>query len=466
MACFLFNKQNSKINIPKTEEIEKVTFYLINVRVNFVEWTVKHRYNDFVKLHETLVIDHCVAKDILPPKKIIGNRDPLFVETRRGALESYLTSIVNLLQQTMPRPLALFLDFQKYDILFLLQEMSLLYLNEAENLLSESKSHKFSALQMHAISERLKQPCPPPEIFDKCHDFSHVLDFCCQLTDVLVTGSWDCIGTSNIIPNKCGFELSVFKELKHLTLMSIATNVIYNLGTLRDTLISLTVNQSGLKKVGDVLLSDAVHKEYNENLLEEKKWKVVTEVDFSQNLLIEFESTIQLLPNLQRLTANENQLSHINNLSNLKNLTHLFLSANRFTTLDNLHLNISNIVFIDLSQNSISSLAGFSHLTLLEGLDLGSNIITDISEITHIKHLQKLDYIVLTGNPVATIVDYRIKVLENFDRRAAAICLDNEKPSQKELDTIAVLLALKIVKEGKVPVFSRSIQPTFPNTFQ
>lgn len=178
------------------------------------------------------------------------------------------------------------------------------------------------------------------------------------------------------------------------------------------------------------------------------------------------DSTIQLLPKLQRLTASENQITHITNLTGLRNLTHLYLSANRFTNIDDLHLKVNHIVYIDLSQNSITSLKGFSNLMTLEGLDLGSNIITDILEIKYIKHLPKIDYIVLTGNPVATIVDYRIKVLEYFDRRAATICLDNEKPSQKELDTIAVLLALKIVKEGKAPVFSRTIQPTFPNSPQ
>lgn len=148
MACFLFNKQKTTILIPKVEEIDKVTIYVISVKIASVEWTVKHRYNDFVKLHETLVVDHCVTKDMLPPKKIIGNRDPVFVEARRTGLEEYLTSVVSFLQQTMPRVLAVFLDFHKYDILFLLQEMSMLYLSEAEKMLSESRSYTFSPLQV------------------------------------------------------------------------------------------------------------------------------------------------------------------------------------------------------------------------------------------------------------------------------------------------------------------------------
>lgn len=103
------------------------------------------------------------------------------------------------------------------------------------------------------------------------------------------------MGTSNIIPNKCTFELSVLKELKHLTLKTAATSSIYNVGTLRDTLVSLTVHQSGLRKLADALLSDAVHKECNEILTEEKKWKALVEVDFSQNLLVEFGMCIAIV---------------------------------------------------------------------------------------------------------------------------------------------------------------------------
>lgn len=51
------------------------------------------------------------------------------------------------------------------------------------------------------------------------------------------------------------------------------------------------------------------------------------------------------------------------------------------------------------------------------------------------------------------MVDYRIKVLEQFGDRAKDICLDNEKASQAEIDKVQVLRALRIVKEGKTPVF-------------
>lgn len=123
------------------------------------------------------------------------------------------------------------------------------------------------------------------------------------------------------------------------------------------------------------------------------------------------DNSLLLMPNLKLLSANENKLTKVGDLIGLPHLTHLYLSANRLSDVDNLHLYLgNNIVHLDLSQNHVSSLRGFSALISLHGLDLGSNIVADISEVQYIQSLEKLDYLVLTGNPVATVVDYRIKV--------------------------------------------------------
>lgn len=151
MACFLLNKDSITITIPKFEDINKITIYEITVTIGSVHWKVKHRYSDFVTLHEKLVMDHCVSKDLLPPKKIIGKRDPSFVEKRRIGLENYITAVVSFLKEAMPRTLALFLDFHKYDILFLLQEMSFCFFNEGDFILSKSKRFKFNPLQVSCI---------------------------------------------------------------------------------------------------------------------------------------------------------------------------------------------------------------------------------------------------------------------------------------------------------------------------
>lgn len=131
----------------------------------------------------------------------------------------------------------------------------------------------------------------------------------------------------------------------------------------------------------------------------------------------------------------------------------LNLSMNNFSVCDNWHAKIGNIVKIDLSQNKVSSLQGFSRLYSLESLDLSCNLIEDIEEVQHICKLPCLEFLWLTANPVASSIDYRVKVIEQFNTRMAEICLDNEKASEKELDTARVLQALRVVKEGKTPSF-------------
>lgn len=106
------------------------------------------RYNDFAELHEKLVSEHCVEKDILPPKKLIGNKCEAFVEKRRQNLEIYLNIVYNYLKKAMPRELAVFLDLHVYDIYFLLQSMALEFFISGEALLQTSTSYKFNPIQV------------------------------------------------------------------------------------------------------------------------------------------------------------------------------------------------------------------------------------------------------------------------------------------------------------------------------
>lgn len=106
------------------------------------------RYNDFAELHDKLVSENYVKKDILPPKKLIGNKCEAFVEKRRLNLEIYLNEVYNYLKKAMPRELAVFLDMHIYDIFFLLQSMALEFFTEGNNLLQKSKTYKFNLIQV------------------------------------------------------------------------------------------------------------------------------------------------------------------------------------------------------------------------------------------------------------------------------------------------------------------------------
>ncbi|KAG8233943.1 hypothetical protein J437_LFUL005149 [Ladona fulva] len=451
MACYLKNKHNTNVFIGNAELVDSYVLYHITLEIGTVSWKVSHRYSEFVELNDKLISEYGVNKDLLPPKKVIGNKDPVFIEKRRLGLEEYLKTVLNFLQVTMPKDLAVFLDFQYYDIVFLLQNLALKFYNEGDRLLQESRNFTFTPLELHAISERLKQPCPPLEITDRRQDFSHVLDFCSQLTDVCIKGSNAPIRSSNIIPNCLKFELTAFKTVERLNIVALPLENIYNAQSLRNSVVSLSIRGCGVKRFAEILLCDTVHKNImTDSTRDAFVWLKLMEADFSNNDIEEIDEAVALLPHLQHLTLHGNKLPVLKNLTSLPHLSHLCLSANQFVSsnLADLHTQLGNIINIDLSENNLTSLLPFSKLYSLEVLNVASNSITDLAEVTYIAGLPCLESLVLTGNPLATVVDYRIRVLEKFGKRAEEICLDNELPTRKELDTVAVLQAIRIAREG------------------
>ncbi|OAD56010.1 Nischarin [Eufriesea mexicana] len=461
MACLLLNQENVHIKIPSAVTVVGITYYCIEVRIASIKWTVKHRYNEFSELHDKLVSENYVKKDILPPKKLIGNKCEAFVEKRRLSLEVYLNEVYSYLKKAMPRELAVFLDMHTYDIFFLLQSMALKFFIEGENLLQKSKTYKFNVIQLYAISERLKQPCPPLEAVDKKYQFNHVLDFNSHLTGLIIEGSSEPYRTSNIYSSSMSIELSSFRNIEELIINRYPMDNIYHMGNVRDTVKYLKVNNTKLRNIVEMAMCEEVHKSI-ENANDSHVWFKVTHLDLSDNRIETIDEAIKLLPHIECLTLNNNLLSEISNITLLPRLSQLYLASNNFTTLpDDLHTKLGYIVYIDLSQNKLTSLSSFSKLYSLEGLDVSCNRIEKIEEVKNIGHLPCLENLRLTGNPVSTIVDYRVKVLEPFGKRAADICLDNEKPNQKELDTVSVHQALRIAREGKSPTFTASDAPLF-----
>lgn len=148
MSSFVNHRNESSLNVDEACTKDNVTYYKIAVNVGAVNWSVWHRYSDFVDLHDGLVAHHGVAKDLLPPKKVIRNKTPKFVEQRREALNEYLKSIFNYLKITMPQEFAHFLDFHLYDILFLLQDLAKKLFLEGDKMLQNEKSHKFTPMEV------------------------------------------------------------------------------------------------------------------------------------------------------------------------------------------------------------------------------------------------------------------------------------------------------------------------------
>lgn len=148
MACFWLNQNDCKAEISSTDEVNGITYYKIQVTIGDIQWKVKHRYSEFFELHNQLIQEHGISKDLLPSKKVIRNKSPTFIESRRKGLEEYLLKILVFLKKTMPKVLVDFLHFNLYDIYFLLHDLSSKLFVEADDILYSKKSYTFSTLEV------------------------------------------------------------------------------------------------------------------------------------------------------------------------------------------------------------------------------------------------------------------------------------------------------------------------------
>ncbi|XP_041784192.1 nischarin-like isoform X2 [Anopheles merus] len=465
MSNYQLHANETTISIPRIITVDSVNYYEILVKCGQVMWTVNHRYRDFAELHDQLVSERGVSKDKLPPKKVLGNKSPTFLKKRQEALEQYLREMLIFLKVTMPREFVEFLDFHRYDIIFLVQHLASSLFLRGDAFLAKSKKYGFSVLELHAISERMQIPCPPTEAACSNYNFSHILDFCAQLETIIVLPTKNSlptilydddtdkyiphalhkpIGSSNLIPVQLRYELSVFKVLRNLIIYGVPTENIQNVGALRETLSRIEVYKSETKQICQIALCDNVHKDAAEDELDKSKWKNLRHAVFKENQLTVIDRTIRLFPTVKDLVLDKNKLESIAHLSHLNNLQILSLRCNRIAQCANWHVQLGNLVTLNLSQNRIRLLEGLGKLYSLVNLDLSCNLIDDINEIDYIGNLPLLENLRLMGNPVAGGVDYRARVLSRFGERLQEIYLDNEKGNQTEYDMALVLSALRI----------------------
>lgn len=122
---------------------------------------------------------------------------------------------------------------------------------------------------------------------------------------------------------------------------------------------------------------------------------------FKENQLTVIDRTIRLFPTVKDLVLDKNKLESIAHLSHLNNLQILSLRCNRIAQCANWHVQLGNLVTLNLSQNRIRLLEGLGKLYSLVNLDLSCNLIDDINEIDYIGNLPLLENLRLMGNPVA-----------------------------------------------------------------
>lgn len=144
--------------------------------------------------------------------QVIGNRSLQFLEQRQKDLEVYLQKVLIFLKLRMCREFIEFLEMNKYDIIYLLQDLANTFFMQSELLLQFfNKRYEFSALEMYAITERLKIPCPSNHIIENIYDFSHVIDFCSQIERLTVR-------PRNV--SKAKFDTNFYATKEHIFLSS------------------------------------------------------------------------------------------------------------------------------------------------------------------------------------------------------------------------------------------------------
>ncbi|XP_046335182.2 uncharacterized protein LOC124117384 isoform X3 [Haliotis rufescens] len=443
------------VRILSSESAENYTVYLIEVSVGPYSWTVKHRYSDFHDLHDKLVSTCKLDKNLLPPKKLFGNQSETFIKKRQGELEVYLQTVLYYLAHRVPPILAFFLHFNKYEIHGITQALAEELYNRGETILLSHEMFQMSPLQLHALTERLKLPEPTcgtltmlKKSGDVKKDIGHILDFITRMKRLKICGSKESVGSSNIDMNQLTFDLTLFKSIQYLEILNCSPRNIVGLETIKQTLKEFQLCRS-TKTIREFLLQDIPAWRGEDGTLLVSYWELVEEADMSHNFIVDIDDSVQLMPKVEHLDLSHNQLTSIQHLQWLSHLTFLDISHNNIHNLDSLHTKLGNLKTLKLAGNKLGSLQGFSKLFSLEILDVSNNEIGQVSDIKPIGGLPCLENLLLTGNPVTIVLDYRTKVLEVFGDRVNEVVLDKQKPSQKELDTVAVLQALQKARDNK-----------------
>ncbi|KAM9099056.1 nischarin isoform 1-T1 [Sarcophilus harrisii] len=443
--------------IPGSELVENYTVYIIQVTVGSHQWTVKHRYSDFHDLHEKLIAEKKIDKNLLPPKKIIGKNSKSLVEKRQKDLEVYLQTLLTKFPVAAPKVLSHFLHFHLYEINGITAALAEELFHKGEQLLVAGEVFAIRPLQLYAITQQLRQGKPTCANGDAQTDLGHILDFTCRLRYLKVSGTGGPFGTSNIQEHLLPFDLSIFKSLHQIEISHCDAKHIKGLISSKHTLATLSVRYSATS-MKEIIVPEA--SEFDEWEPEGAHpdcpvtaviptWRALTTLDMSHNSISQIDDSVKLIPKIEYLDLSHNGVMVVENLQHLYNLIHLDLSYNKLTSLEGVHTKLGNIKTLNLAGNLLESLSGLNKLYSLVNLDLSNNKIEQIEEIKNIGSLPCLEEVVLSSNPLSIIPDYRTKVLAQFGERASEVCLDNIITTEKELDTVEVLKAIQKAKEAK-----------------
>lgn len=168
--------------------------------------------------------------------------------------------------------------------------------------------------QLHAISERLRLPCPSFQLHNSAFDFSHILDYCSQLESLEVVPSAGNFSTkeeflqqlispiesSNILPSTLDFVLKPFSSIRSLVFKGIVPQNIARCDPVRSTVETFIVNFTRVQNVQQILFPEFIHDgsvtTINPSALEGHTWTKIREVNFGQNDIWTIDNAMNLIP--------------------------------------------------------------------------------------------------------------------------------------------------------------------------
>jgi Leucine-rich repeat (LRR) protein len=209
----------------------------------------------------------------------------------------------------------------------------------------------------------------------------------------------------------------------------------------------ITIQNSHLDSLSELLLCDTLYKAFDD-AGSVHVWPCVKSLNISNNVIKNVSDIGNLVPALRHIDLSYNQLCTVFNVTSLPYLESVSYAGNVISYVTNLHLRFGNIKTLDLSQNQIEHLDAFFKLYSLVELNLSCNRIACVEQVRHLADLPCLEVLILTGNPVASSVDYRVRSLSYFGPRANDVSLDNEKASLTEMDQISILQAIEVARQS------------------
>ncbi|MBP6659221.1 MAG: leucine-rich repeat domain-containing protein [Chitinophagales bacterium] len=168
---------------------------------------------------------------------------------------------------------------------------------------------------------------------------------------------------------------------------------------------------------------------------------------YTNNWAISDLSFLQTLPQLTHLNLSFNKITQLENLDKLPNLQQLNLSFNKITQLENLD-KLPNLQKLDISGNKITQLKNLDKLPNLQELIISDNEITQLENLDKLPNLQEL---IISLN--------QITQLENLDKLPKLQQLDisvNEITQLENLDKLPNLQEL-IISWNKITKIENTV---------